>query len=108
MSSSKIYQVDHIRNSRNVDTSAKRSGDVLRELRKQRADIQAIHKEQVELILNLNRVKDSPYLTDRPNYNPDKIQGTEKETAWKKVEVASPFDNTERTQKMNLKKLNVI
>ena len=75
---------------------------------KTKGDVQAIHKEQVELILNLNRVKDSPYLTDRPAHNPDQVLGTAKETEWKHVDVNSPYDNTQMIQDMNMKKLNII
>ena len=76
---------------RTHDTSNGRANDIVDELSnvsRELSDLNIVTKE----IANKSKDSSSPYLTDRPSYNPTQIKGTNVETQWKNVNISKESD----------------
>mgnify|MGYP000651603067 CR=1 FL=1 len=74
------------------DTSNGRANDIVDELSNVSRELAELNTISKEIAEDKTKDSDSPYHTDRPNYNPTKVKGTERETQWKKVNLSQEQD----------------
>jgi hypothetical protein len=96
-----------VKGENNIDTSSARGGQVFREIRMLRRDVELFKQE----LMNINKVKidDSPYAPDRATVDKRKIHKNPGEEDWQHVPVQSESSEVASvTLKYNLKKLDIL
>ncbi len=108
--------IKYIEGLNKVDTSRQGTGNLVRELKKLRRDVNIAAEEMQKPKRNW-QTKDSPYLPDREDFDPQVIYGSDKETKWQEVSLSGEQERAEalsdhnKQQAMidyNKKKLNII
>lgn len=87
-----------------VDTSRSQASNIVRELKLINHQAHEI-KNELDQINQTQQGEKSPYLTDRPYYDENRIKGSMQETSWKQE---IPHREGLRTPEHNLKKLNIV
>jgi len=100
------------------DTSPGRANDIVEQLAEVSEGLRELNITSKELATDNTKSLNSPYLSDRPRFDPTRILGTEKEREWKNVEnsresVLKNIDAESREEKVKYvqdlkKKLNII
>ncbi|OUR94068.1 hypothetical protein A9Q84_18315 [Halobacteriovorax marinus] len=85
----RIYQSHGIKT---IDTSTGRANDVVDQLSEVSQGLRELSIVTKELATDKNKDTDSPYLSDRPSFDPTRIKGTELETEWKTVGLSQQSD----------------
>ncbi len=91
-----------------IDPNSKARTEFARELKLARQELHLIHREQQGLAeMASGKTEKSPYFNDRPFSSQTEIQGTPKETEWKKVASYEELRESAPIEH-NLRKLNII
>jgi len=83
-----------------VDTSSSGTGNLVRELKKIRRDINIVAEEAKEPERNW-QTKGSPYLPDRKDFDPTIVYGSDRETDWQKVAISGDAERAEALEEYN-------
>jgi hypothetical protein len=98
--------IKNVFGANNIDTSASRGSQVVREVKLWRRDFDKAKEEIIKSLRKDGNI-DSPYAADRESIDQDRIHKAPGEKDWKKVEVSSGRDRWVSTGS-NIKKLDII
>lgn len=110
-------KINRLNSIKSYDTSTGRSNDIVEGLESISYSLQKLETLNEKIARPKQGDSSSPYLTDRPDYNPERIKGTQKELEWKKVALSREDQLKEITSEDNngiadnhslSKKLNII
>ncbi|ATH07850.1 hypothetical protein BIY24_07770 [Halobacteriovorax marinus] len=110
-------KINRLNSIKTFDTSNGRSNDIVEGLESVSYSLHKLENLTEKIASPPNRDSNSPYVSDRPNYNPERIKGTQRELEWKKVALSredqlreiTSEDNNEIAANHSLsKKLNII
>jgi hypothetical protein len=94
-----------IKGPNNIDTSASRAGEALRESKKFRRDLQIVGEEIVRAVKGSQRA-DSPYAADRKTIDHNRIHRSPTEDDWKTV--PEPKQYPLANYELNKRKIDII
>ncbi len=85
-------KIPALNSTRTSKTSSSIEEKVVNELSQVSSELSELNQYNREKKRSESAQNGSPYLTDRPAYNPTQIFGTEKEKDWKKVSISMEAD----------------
>lgn len=90
------------------DTSTGRANDIVEQLSEVSQGLRDLNITTKELSEDKTKDANSPYLTDRPKFDPTRVLGTDKEREWKDVKLSQESELKDMQDKFKQEKVKYV